>query len=113
MNESPMSEPETAGQAPIGSDSTEPRKKSATVAQNEARSEAPPTGNITLRRIRAEAEICAISRVLEQTGWNRKRAAQLLSISYRGLLEKIRRHNIKTTETGSQLTSLARTAKAE
>jgi DNA-binding NtrC family response regulator len=109
-----MSELEPASHAPIESDSTEPRKKSATGAQNGARSEAAPTGNITLRRIRAEAEICAISRVLEQTGWNRKRAAQLLSISYRGLLEKIRRHNIRTTEeTGSQLTSLARTAKAE
>jgi hypothetical protein len=36
----------------------------------------------------------AISQALEQTGWNRKRAAQLLSISYRGLLYKIRQHNI-------------------
>ncbi|PYX53488.1 MAG: hypothetical protein DMG73_20555 [Acidobacteria bacterium] len=48
----------------------------------------------TLRALRAEAEIHAISRALELTGWNRKRAAQLLSISYRGLLYKIRRHNI-------------------
>jgi hypothetical protein len=36
----------------------------------------------------------AISQALAQTGWNRKRAAQLLSISYRGLLYKIRQHNI-------------------
>jgi DNA-binding NtrC family response regulator len=27
-------------------------------------------------------------------GWNRRRAAQLLSISYRGLLYKIRQYNI-------------------
>lgn len=110
-----MSEPEMASHAAIGSESAEPqnqKKGSPTVAQNKARSESTPAGNIPLRRIRAEAEICAISRVLEQTGWNRKRAAQLLSISYRGLLEKIRRHNI-TTETGSQLTSLVRTAKVE
>ena len=48
----------------------------------------------TLRCLRAEAEILAISRALEQTGWNRKRAAELLNISYRGLLYKIRQHNI-------------------
>jgi len=104
-----MSEPETASQGQIASESAEARKKSRTVAQSSGTS---PAGNITLRRIRAEAEISAISRVLEQTGWNRRRAAELLSISYRGLLEKIRRHNIKT-ETGSQLTSIARTAKVE
>ena len=49
---------------------------------------------VTLRSFRIEAEIHAISRALEQTGWNRRRAAQLLSISYRGLLYKIRQHNI-------------------
>jgi DNA-binding NtrC family response regulator len=48
----------------------------------------------TLRSLRAETEMHAISEALEQTGWNRKRAAQLLSISYRGLLYKIRQHNI-------------------
>lgn len=49
---------------------------------------------LSLRSFRDEAEIHAISSALKQTGWNRKRAAQLLSISYRGLLYKIRRHNI-------------------
>jgi transcriptional regulator with GAF, ATPase, and Fis domain len=49
----------------------------------------------SLRSFRDEAEIHAISSALKQTGWNRKRAAQLLSISYRGLLYKIRRHNIR------------------
>lgn len=49
---------------------------------------------VTLRTLRAETEMHAISQALEQTGWNRKRAAQLLSISYRGLLYKIRQHNI-------------------
>lgn len=48
----------------------------------------------SLRSFRDEAEIHAISSALKRTGWNRKRAAQLLSISYRGLLYKIRRHNI-------------------
>lgn len=49
---------------------------------------------ITLRSLRAAAEIHAISRALEETGWNRRRAAEMLSISYRGLLYKIRQHNI-------------------
>jgi DNA-binding NtrC family response regulator len=49
---------------------------------------------LSLRRFRDEAEIVAISTALRRTGWNRKRAAQLLRISYRGLSYKIRRHNI-------------------
>jgi len=53
---------------------------------------APPESS--LRRFRDQAEIQAISGALTQTGWNRKRAAKLLSISYRGLLLKIRRYNI-------------------
>ena len=55
---------------------------------------APAEGKVTLRSLRAETEMQAISQALQQTGWNRKRAAQLLSISYRGLLYKIRQHNI-------------------
>jgi transcriptional regulator with GAF, ATPase, and Fis domain len=52
------------------------------------------SSELSLRLFRDEAEIRAISSALHRTGWNRKRAAQLLSISYRGLLYKIRRHNI-------------------
>lgn len=48
----------------------------------------------SLRSARARVEITAILRALKQTGWNRKQAARLLSISYRGLLYKIRQHNI-------------------
>ena len=54
----------------------------------------PSWPELSLRSFRDEAEIKGISIALKQTGWNRKRAAQLLSISYRGLLYKIRRHNI-------------------
>jgi len=55
----------------------------------------------SLRSFRDEAEIHAISSALKQTGWNRKRAAQLLAISYRGLLYKIRRHNITPNGNGA------------
>jgi DNA-binding NtrC family response regulator len=53
-----------------------------------------PMQGLTLRSLRAATEIDAIKWALEKTGWNRKRAAALLSISYRGLLYKIRQHNI-------------------
>jgi two-component system response regulator AtoC len=52
------------------------------------------SSELSLRFFRDEAEIHAINSALNRTGWNRKRAAQLLSISYRGLLYKIRRHNL-------------------
>ncbi|HTW30988.1 MAG TPA: helix-turn-helix domain-containing protein [Candidatus Sulfotelmatobacter sp.] len=56
----------------------------------------------SLRSLRVEAEIYAISRTLEYTGWNRRRAAQLLSISYRGILYKIRQHNLTPRPRGQE-----------
>jgi two-component system, NtrC family, response regulator AtoC len=60
-----------------------------------------------LRSLRAETEIHAISRALEESGWNRKRAAKLLSISYRGLLYKIRQYDI-TPASRSNLSPVSR-----
>jgi DNA-binding NtrC family response regulator len=54
----------------------------------------PSSENSTLRRVMEEAESQVILRALQHTGWNRKRAAAILKISYRGLLYKVRRHNI-------------------
>lgn len=48
----------------------------------------------TLKGLRIRAEIEAIERALGYTGWNRKQAARLLSISYRSLLLKIQQHKI-------------------
>jgi DNA-binding NtrC family response regulator len=63
--------------------------------------ESMPGGNdtneepiVSLRAVRAQGEIQAILSALKRTRWNRKQAARLLNISYRGLLYKIRRHNI-------------------
>lgn len=50
---------------------------------------------ITLREVKTETEIFTILHALRRTRWNRKQAARLLEISYRGLLYKIRRHNLK------------------
>jgi two-component system response regulator AtoC len=62
----------------------------------------------TLRSMRAAAEIHAIREALQETGWNRKRAAQLLSISYRGLLYKLRQHRIVPQSEESKVTLFAR-----
>jgi DNA-binding NtrC family response regulator len=58
---------------------------------------APSNGDepiISLRSVRARVEIEAIRTALRRTGWNRKQAARLLKISYRGLLYKIRQYDI-------------------
>jgi len=48
-----------------------------------------------VQNLKDGAEIQAITQALQETRWNRKRAARLLNISYRGLLYKIRRYDIK------------------
>ena len=55
-----------------------------------------------LHRLRAQAEIRGIRYALKLTGWNRKQAARLLKISYRGLLYKIRQHNITQQVSNSE-----------
>jgi DNA-binding NtrC family response regulator len=73
--------------------STSERRNDA--APDATRAEKPASDpKPTLRSLRAAAEILAIRQALQETGWNRKRAAQLLSISYRGLLYKLRQHSI-------------------
>ena len=59
----------------------------------------------TLRSMRAAAEVLAIRHALQETKWNRKRAAKLLSISYRGLLYKLRQHRIVQSEVPSEMQS--------
>src|SRR5882724_1443833 len=57
---------------------------------------------LQLRNLKVEAEIEAITKALAETNWNRKRAARLLNISYRGLLYKIREHRIVRNEWGHE-----------
>ncbi len=47
-----------------------------------------------VRNLKGETEINAIRNALEQTGWNRRKAALVLDISYRGLLYKIREYRL-------------------
>jgi DNA-binding NtrC family response regulator len=50
-----------------------------------------------VRSVKDEAEMEAISHALDQTNWNRKKAAALLKISYKALLYKIRQYEIQRT----------------
>ena len=47
-----------------------------------------------VRTVKSGAEVEAISNALEDTGWNRKRAALMLNLSYKALLYKIRQYDI-------------------
>ena len=51
-----------------------------------------------VRNLKSEAEKTAIAATLEKTGWNRKAAAQQLKVSYRTLLYKIERYQLKPAE---------------
>jgi two-component system response regulator AtoC len=49
---------------------------------------------LLVRNAKGEAERNAIAQALEQTHWNRKAAARVLNISYRGLLYKIQEYHL-------------------
>ncbi len=49
-----------------------------------------------VRSVKDEAEMQAIRQALEETNWNRKKAASLLNISYKALLYKIRQYGLNT-----------------
>jgi DNA-binding NtrC family response regulator len=77
----------------------------ALAGRNGSAARSTPDLATSLRVLRAEAEVHAISRALDAVGWNRRRAAELLRISYRGLLYKIRQYNITAT-TGAQVAAI-------
>ncbi len=55
---------------------------------------AEPDFKELVRTVKSGAEVDAISNALEKTGWNRKRAAMMLNLSYKALLYKIRHYDI-------------------
>jgi two-component system response regulator AtoC len=59
-----------------------------------ARSTEPGGLKTLAQSVKDEAESEAISRVLQETNWNRKQAAARLKISYKALLYKIRRYGL-------------------
>ena len=74
--------------------STIDERLDAAVLESTSSEKRPIEAKPSLRSQRAAAEVLAIRAALQETGWNRKRTAKLLSISYRGLLYKIRQHGI-------------------
>ncbi len=48
-----------------------------------------------LRDLKGAAETEAIAKALEQTHWNRRKAAEMLNISYKALLYKIKQYDIR------------------
>ena len=105
---------DTSADNQVGTDHSQMEHSPMEQAQaDHSQAEQPLTDpHFSLRSLRAEAEIYAISRTLEYTGWNRRRAAQLLSISYRGILYKIRQHNL-TPRSGHGVPTLEQTVKVE
>jgi len=51
-----------------------------------------------VKSLKNGAEMEAIANALEESGWNRKRAASALNISYKALLYKIRQYEIRPQE---------------
>ncbi len=68
-------------------------------AETEAAAQAavPANGDLKgmVRNVKDDAEIQAITRALMQTNWNRKKAAEILNISYKAMLYKVRQYGIK------------------
>ncbi len=103
-------------ESPVKNIETEPESKplvGSVYSANGSEYIEPPLPS--LRKLRVQAEVYAIGCALERTGWNRKRAAKLLSISYRGLLYKIRQHQITRNEltAASEIIPFVQRAKAE
>jgi two-component system, NtrC family, response regulator AtoC len=61
-----------------------------------------------VRGLKGTAEIEAISRTLDKTGWNRRIAASELQISYKALLYKIRQYGLEPPQRQHQQHQLAR-----
>lgn len=72
------------------------RAYSASITRSKAAAEADAGGDLKslVRGLKDGAEAEAITRALNQTNWNRKKAAEVLNISYKALLYKVRQYNI-------------------
>jgi two-component system response regulator AtoC len=68
----------------------------ATIASGPAEGENSYSLKVRLNRIIADEEKKLIKEVLTKTNWNRRRAADLLEISYRSLLYKIKDYNLNS-----------------
>ncbi len=64
-----------------------------------------------VRDVKARTEAKMIQSALETFGWNRRRAAQYLNMSYRGLLYKIQQHHLRPWAAGDPKQPLEQSAR--
>lgn len=81
---------------------TNPSSFNHRAADSSANCALPSSEHLSLRAIRAEAEKEAILRVLEETRWRRKDAAERLRISMKALYNKLRLYGIGTADREDQ-----------
>ena len=70
------------------------------VSMEEKQAQQQPDLKEMVRNLKNGAEMEVIAQVLEETAWNRKRAATKLNISYKALLYKIRQYDIRPRQAG-------------
>jgi two-component system response regulator AtoC len=70
------------------------------VSMEEKQTQQRPDLKEMVRNLKNGAEMEVIAQVLEETAWNRKRAATKLNISYKALLYKIRQYDIRPRQAG-------------
>ncbi len=74
--------------------------KGSAAAVEEKQPQSQPDLKEMVRNLKNGAEMEVIAQVLEETAWNRKRAATKLNISYKALLYKIRQYDIRPRQAG-------------
>ncbi len=75
-------------------------QNAAAAAADDKRPQTQPDLKEMVRNLKNGAESEVIAQVLEETAWNRKRAATKLNISYKALLYKIRQYDIRPRQAG-------------
>jgi DNA-binding NtrC family response regulator len=75
-------------------------QNAAAASADDKRPQQQPDLKEMVRNLKNGAESEVIAQVLEETAWNRKRAATKLNISYKALLYKIRQYDIRPRNAG-------------
>jgi DNA-binding NtrC family response regulator len=79
---------------------TAPEPAGSGAASLQQKPQTQPDLKEMVRHLKNGAESEVIAQVLEETAWNRKRAAVKLNISYKALLYKIRQYDIRPRQAG-------------
>jgi two-component system response regulator AtoC len=77
-----------------------PETQNAAASTDDKGPQTQPDLKEMVRNLKNGAESEVIAQVLEETAWNRKRAATKLNISYKALLYKIRQYDIRPRHAG-------------